>query len=295
MLRRIEPEVIICYHTPFPEMEGNIVYVDYELSLWKHEEDVGKAHEGIRIVKRTGCVVFDKGGGSAFGGEWRPSKAEDERFLGEPGEIKGTTLKNGEYYEDVIGKDGRSAYERQWTDHNRAHTGHTIPHDHKIGWDNPSGHPDPGPPINYPDGDYPDLGDFLELFAQEGMEGFVISDAYQSEEKRVIPMDNQSSQQQNPLNFKTISEFKWSMTYHSEVQFLYQGKSYTILPKYPGYNIGEGYRLVGDKPFNVGDGQFVEDIFGSDYDTIDALLNHKFDDSRLREIITRVEVTERTI
>ena len=27
MLRRIEPEKIICYNTPFPEMQGNIVYV----------------------------------------------------------------------------------------------------------------------------------------------------------------------------------------------------------------------------------------------------------------------------
>ena len=30
ILRRIEPEKIICYNTPFPEMQGNIVYVDYE-------------------------------------------------------------------------------------------------------------------------------------------------------------------------------------------------------------------------------------------------------------------------
>ena len=32
MLRRIEPEKIICYNTPFPEMQGDIVYVDYERS-----------------------------------------------------------------------------------------------------------------------------------------------------------------------------------------------------------------------------------------------------------------------
>ena len=31
MLRRIEPERIICYNHPFPEMRGNIVFVDYEL------------------------------------------------------------------------------------------------------------------------------------------------------------------------------------------------------------------------------------------------------------------------
>lgn len=36
MLRRIEPEKIICYNTPFPEMQGDIVYVDYERSSWKY-------------------------------------------------------------------------------------------------------------------------------------------------------------------------------------------------------------------------------------------------------------------
>lgn len=36
MLRRIEPEKIICYNTPFPEMQGNIVYVDYERSSWRY-------------------------------------------------------------------------------------------------------------------------------------------------------------------------------------------------------------------------------------------------------------------
>ena len=36
MLRRIQPEKVICYHTPFPEMEGDIICVDYELSSWKY-------------------------------------------------------------------------------------------------------------------------------------------------------------------------------------------------------------------------------------------------------------------
>ena len=36
MLRRIEPEKIICYNTPFPEMQGDIVYVDYERSSWRY-------------------------------------------------------------------------------------------------------------------------------------------------------------------------------------------------------------------------------------------------------------------
>ena len=36
MLRRIEPETILCYHTPFDEMKGNIVPIDYDLSSWRY-------------------------------------------------------------------------------------------------------------------------------------------------------------------------------------------------------------------------------------------------------------------
>ena len=45
MLRRIQPERIICYNTPFEEMQGNIVYVDYERSSWRYmdrEQKSGK-------------------------------------------------------------------------------------------------------------------------------------------------------------------------------------------------------------------------------------------------------------
>lgn len=48
MLKRIEPELIICYNTPFPEMEGNILFVDYDLSSWQHYgDDVGKMADKI--------------------------------------------------------------------------------------------------------------------------------------------------------------------------------------------------------------------------------------------------------
>jgi hypothetical protein len=36
MLRRIEPEKIICYNEPFPEMQGDIVFIDYDRSFWKY-------------------------------------------------------------------------------------------------------------------------------------------------------------------------------------------------------------------------------------------------------------------
>lgn len=39
MLNRIEPETIICYHYPFPEMKVNILFVDYDLTSWQHYDD----------------------------------------------------------------------------------------------------------------------------------------------------------------------------------------------------------------------------------------------------------------
>ena len=92
--------------------------------------------------------MIGKGGGSAFGGKWRPSpkKPEDQRFLGRPGEIK-TTYKNGYRVETKIGEDGRATVERHYTDHKQPWA-HTDPHDHLIEWNNPAGFPDPQPAIN---------------------------------------------------------------------------------------------------------------------------------------------------
>ena len=98
MLRQIEPERIICYNTPFPEMEGNIVYVDYERSSWRYmnyERSIPK--EDLDCYKIGGAIrqEYDilepyrigKGGGSAYGGAWKPSKPEDYRLIGTPGYI----------------------------------------------------------------------------------------------------------------------------------------------------------------------------------------------------------------
>lgn len=37
LFRQVEPKRIICYNKPFPEIEGNIIYLDYELSFWKYQ------------------------------------------------------------------------------------------------------------------------------------------------------------------------------------------------------------------------------------------------------------------
>ena len=79
MLRRIEPEKIICYNTPFPEMQGNIIYVDYERSSWRYMNyERGFQKEDLESFKIGGSFytnydtmepyLIGKGGGSAYGG-----------------------------------------------------------------------------------------------------------------------------------------------------------------------------------------------------------------------------------
>ena len=96
MLRRIEPEKIICYYTPFPEMQGDIVYVDYDRSSWRYlndkrsfrQEDLSAFQiDGYSTVPYNTISAFMdvpiiKGGGSAYGGQWRPSpnKPGDQRI-----------------------------------------------------------------------------------------------------------------------------------------------------------------------------------------------------------------------
>ena len=136
MFRRIEPERIICYNEPFPEMNGNIIYVNYELSSWKYQNDnyapskylpyicgAKSLPKNSGIVVKSGCVMRDdkgfKGMGSAYGGNWKPSKPEDERLLGTPGEIKVSYKKDGTKIETKIGEDGKAIKERHDTDHNQ--------------------------------------------------------------------------------------------------------------------------------------------------------------------------------
>ena len=164
MLRRIEPAKIICYNTPFPEMQGDIVYVDYERSSWKYmsyERSFGSEDlESFKFGRQTAephdiiapfiDVPTVKGGGSAFRGQWRPdpNKPADQRYVGTPGEVKTTVMPNGDVFQTKIGPNGRAIIERHNSVHNRPDK-HTNPHDHEILWDTPDGHPQPQPPINY--------------------------------------------------------------------------------------------------------------------------------------------------
>lgn len=272
LLRRVEPERILCYHEPFPEMRGNIVPIDYELSSWRHMEDdytpskyakyicgLEPVPPGCDLVIKRGYVMRDDGCrmgmGSAYGGKWKPKKETDKRYLGQPGEIK-ETFKDGYRIETKIGSDGRAIKERHYTDHNRQHTGHTNPHDHEIRWDNPNGHPEPQGPINYPNG-APEFKNFG---------GFKMKNTV------ILPGNTEEDR------FQTISEFKECMHYHGEVEFEWNGKTYDIVHDPDAIVIYEAHSET--------------ECY---YKTADALLEYTIDDVRLRDIITSVQVHYRTV
>lgn len=272
MLRRIEPERIICYNQPFPEMKGNIIFVDYELSSWKYQNDNYTPSKYAKyicgaeplplnsgVMIKQGHILSsyeEKGMGSAFGGEWKPSpnKPNDQRFLGEPGEIKVTYDENGERVETKIGKDGRAERERHYSDHKRADK-HTNPHDHIILWDAKRGNPLPQGPINYPDG-APEFKNYTYITRRT---------------------EKMNSFEQN--RFKTISEFIWCVNSGSEVEFEWKGLAYSIT--HP------------DGIISVCQGDHYSEAL--DVETADEALEFMVGDDRLRDVITQVKVWFRSL
>ena len=190
---------------------------------------------------------------------WQPNpkKPEDSRYIGQPGEIK-TTYKNGYCVDTKIGEDGRAVIERHYTDHKQPWA-HTDPHDHPIKWDNPTGHPDPQAPINYPNG--------APEFKNYGGISFMGN--------TIVPTN---LPEQN--RFLTISEFKSCMKWHGEVEFIWNKNTYTITHRSNGkISISESYRQETEKLCDTPD-EVLEYIVGSD---------------RLRDVITQVTVLDRTI
>ena len=166
-----------------------------------------------------------------------------------------------------IGADGRAIKERHFTDHNRPWA-HSNPHDHFINWNNQRGFPKPGSPINYPD-EAPEFKSFKEI------KNMSIENTNNDKKitYTVIHVDPEI------YRFKTISDFKWAMEYNSEVAFEWNGKDYSITHPDGVISICEGNKYSEAK----------------DYKTADEALEYVIDGQRLRDIITKVTVWDRTI
>ena len=282
MLRRIEPEKIICYNTPFAEMEGNIIPVDYERSSWKYmrfeKKDTEKELESFMIGGRNEPnydilepfrIGSTKGGGSAFGGKWRPSpnKPEDQRLIGEPGKVNTTYDKSGYKTQTKIGDDGYAIMERHYTDHNRPGI-HTNPHDHMITWED--NRPNFSTYINYPD----NVPEFKSCKGEQYMQKYprAFSDA----------------------KFESISDFKGCMRYGGEVVFIWNGVTYCAF----GSVLRDGKQMMLiSKAYPTEGPADVEMIKKSEKwcNDADEVLEYMVGSDRLRDVITQVEVYERTI
>ena len=269
MLRRIEPEKIICYNTPFPEMQGNIIYVDYERSSWRYMNyERSFRRENLDAFKIGGTssnnrdtiepYLIGKGGGSAYGGEWKPSKPDDERLVGEPGDINRTTDRNGNLRETKIGADRKAVKERHYSDHGNS-SKHSIPHDHDITWEGK--HPNWGDAQNYWDGNIPDF----KSYWRRNM-------AY-----RILNSHNSLDDNR----FKTISDFKWCMRCGGEVELEWNGIHFGIVP------YGKDKKIS----IYLWNQPETEQIFN----TADDALEYMVGSNRLRDIITQVTVLDRTI
>lgn len=271
MLRRIEPEKIICYNTPFPEMQGNIIYVDYERSSWRYmnyERNFSTDDlESYKIggTNSTSHDIIDsfwvgKGGGSAYGGKWRPNpnKPNDKIYFGDPNSNQRyyiSTRKGGYWIHVKYDKNGRAVLIRHETGHSPG-SGHSDPHDHAVEWVGPDQHPVPGSPINYPDGAVPELKYYWRC--TKSME---------------IPYDAEA------LRFHTISEFQTSMRYGAEVVIEWNGEEYGIW--------SEDQRIRITCKANPEKNRT--------YDNSDDALEYMIGEERLRDIITQVTVIDRTI
>ena len=269
MLRRIEPEKIICYNTPFPEMQGNLVYVDYERSSWRYMSyERSFRQEDLDAFKIGSAPRYDydtmnpyligKGGGSAYGGQWKPNpnKPNDMAFVGEPNSRQRhfiPTKKGGYWVEGKYNENGKADIIRHETGHGEG-SGHSNPHDHKVEWVGPDNHPEWGEIINYPDGNIPDLKTYY-------WKGAHIMAQYDPE----------------ALRFKTISDFKWSMRYGAEVVIEWKNKEFGI------WSDRETIRITTDHA--------AEQKFNSADDALEYIVCG----DRLRDVITQVTVIDRTI
>ena len=252
-------------------MQGNIVSVDHERSSWKYMSfDRSFQKEDLEAFKIGGAphLEYDtmepywigKGGGSAYGGEMKPSKPADERFWGKPGETKYSYTTKRELIETLIGPDGKAYLEIHHTDHGFPKC-HEIPHQHTITWDQ----------SGFRFGKEQTAKNFLyggntKMATWAGMNSFE---------------DNR---------FKTISDFKQCMRRGGEVQFEWNGVMYCCfgcIEPSPGAKMRMVIAQAGSIEVNLRTEKWC--------DTADELLEYMVGDDRLRDVITQVKVWERTI
>lgn len=134
------------------------------------------------------------------------------------------------------------------------------------------GHPDPQGPINYPDG-----APEFKIF------------------ERINNMNKSNNNQYDDYQFETISEFKWSIKFGSEVEFEWKDKAYSITHPEGQICISEGCYYKDGKYYNVCSHTEYSPQDEQSYETADELLEFMVGEDRLRDIVTKMKVVARTL
>ena len=90
----------------------------------------------------------------------------------------------------------------------------------------------------------------------------------------------------NSLNFETISDFKWCMEAGGEVEFVWKDKLYCAFGK---------LKKASEYKEQVCICEANQPKSEQWYDNADDALEYQIDDMRLRDIITKIKVIDRTI
>lgn len=97
-------------------------------------------------------------------------------------------------------------------------------------------------------------------------------------------------------NYDSIADFKWSMTYGGELEFVWKDKGYTAFRTEGGFNIGEWcYRDDEGNYRYKRNGEIYENYKGIWVKTVDELLDVELDGDKLRDIVTDITVQFRAL
>ena len=201
-----------------------------------------------------------KGGGSAYGGQWKPSKPEDERFIGKPGETKYSYTSKVELIETLIGADGKAYLEIHYTDHGFPKY-HEVPHQHSIIWDQ----------------------SWFHFGKEQTVKNFLCG-----RNTKMATWVGTNSFEDN--RFKSISDFKQCMRRGGEVQFEWNGVMYCCFGRISSAADSAPKMVIcqaGSVEVNTRTEKWC--------DTADEILEYMVGNDRLRDVITQVKVWERTI
>lgn len=96
-------------------------------------------------------------------------------------------------------------------------------------------------------------------------------------------------------SFQTISEFEDCVIRGGEIEFEWKGKAYGVIYPEGKIYIGEGYYEKDGKAYNALNHELCPEPKGTWYDEVEDLLNHEVDGEKLRNIVTQLQIMNRTL